>query len=166
MADWKTLYEKWDLLSGGMQEKIVVLMDAKAKEKPEEFKKWLLEDAYREKIYLEKQPSDKQIILASPREIAAAVSGAATASEVSRVVEVSKTTEVSRVIEVSKSAGISPIEVAVAPASVEEAGILPNLTVDSGVTKPAEIPVEATTVPPTSTKVAADVKKEENWTAQ
>jgi mRNA-degrading endonuclease RelE of RelBE toxin-antitoxin system len=159
LADWKRLYEKWGLLSGEMQEKIVVSMDSKAREKTEEFKKWLLEDVYREKVYFEKVPSDRRFILASPREIGAvAVSSGATVSEVSRVVEISKVSEVSRVVEVSKSVGISPVGVGVMSASVEEVGTLPKVPADSGVTKSSEIPVAVVDVSPTSTKVAADVQ--------
>jgi mRNA-degrading endonuclease RelE of RelBE toxin-antitoxin system len=155
LADWKTLYEKWVLLSEELQEKLIAAMDTKAKEKPVEFKKWLLEDAYREKIYFEKLPSDRRFILASPREIGAvAVSSVATVSEVSRVVEVSKVSEVSRVVEVSKSVGVSPVGVGVLPASVEEVGALPKAP-EAPVAAPAATPEEAK--PAEAVPVAAPV---------
>lgn len=62
MADWKALYEKWDALSEEMREKLFVSMDKKAREKTEDFKKWLLEDSYREKIYFEKLSSTQRFI--------------------------------------------------------------------------------------------------------
>jgi hypothetical protein len=66
MVDWKTLYEKWGAVSGEMQEKIYVLMDKKAREKTEEFKKWLSEDSYREKIYAEKFSNTRRFISPNP----------------------------------------------------------------------------------------------------
>jgi len=66
LADWKTLYEKWDALSLEMREKLFVSMDKKAREKTEDFKKWLLEDPYREKVYFEKFSNTRRFILQNP----------------------------------------------------------------------------------------------------